>query len=339
MSPVRYMLYGNFCLEQINTCLACYNNKQDTCFPCQNEVSDIYLPENTLTYQIEQQDAGKTIQDILQNKLCLSRIFIRALKKHQGILKNDIPTFTNQRVVPGDIIHIRWLYQHQAIEPAPLPLSIIYEDTDLLVIDKQWGILSHPAKTCPEPTIANAALYHWQATGSCANFHPVTRLDRNTSGLMLIAKHKWAHQQLNEQSIRRRIHKEYMAIVHGHVTPSSGTINVPIARLPGSIIMRRVAGDGQNAVTHFQVSAHLKNASLLTLVLETGRTHQIRVHLAHIGHPIIGDSLYGENSGCISRQALHAAKLSFFHPRTKEQLNLHAPVPDDMQQLISLLID
>lgn len=297
----------------------------------------IYRPENALTYKVEERDAGKTVQDILQNRLHLSRIFIRELKEHQGILKNDLPVFSNQRVTTGDIIRVRWLCLHQAIEPLQLPLSIVYEDTDVLVIDKQWGILSHPIKASREPTIANAAIYHWLSAGSCASFHPVTRLDRNTSGLMLIAKNKWAHHQLNEQSILRQIDKEYLTVAHGHVQPACGTVDAPIARTPGSIITRHVAADGQNAVTHFQVVSYLNQASLLAIVLGTGRTHQIRVHLSHIGHPIIGDTLYGEDSGLISRQALHAAKLSFIHPRTKTRLTFSASVPEDMQQLINKL--
>lgn len=302
-----------------------------------SDIGNIHTPENTISYQIEFRDKGKTVQYILQNKLHLSRIFIRELKEHQGIFKNNSPVFTNQRVEPGDIIRICWQYPHQNIEPLQLPLSIIYEDADILVIDKQWGILSHPVKICKEPTIANAALYHWRAMGTCACFHPVTRLDRNTSGLMLIAKHKLAHQQLNERSMRHMILKEYVAVVHGHVISPSGTINAPIARAPDSIIRRLVADNGQRAVTHFQVLAHLKNSSMLSVVLETGRTHQIRVHLAHIGHAIIGDTLYGENPGLIGRQALHAAKLSFLHPRTKKRLDLCAPLPEDMEHLISIL--
>jgi 23S rRNA pseudouridine1911/1915/1917 synthase len=297
----------------------------------------MHTPENSLSYQIELHDDGKTVQHILQNKLHLSRIFIRELKENQGILKNNTPVFTNQRVVLGDIIRIHWRHQPQNIEPLQLPLSIIYEDTDILVIDKQWGILSHPIKMCQEATIANAALYHWRATSTCASFHPVTRLDRNTSGLMLIAKHKWAHQQLNKQSINREIHKEYVAVVQGLVASPSGAINAPIARVPDSIIMRHVASNGQNAITHFQVCTHFKNSTVLSVVLETGRTHQIRVHLAYIGHAIIGDTLYGEGSCLIARQALHAAKLSFFHPRTKEHLELCVPLPEDIKQLIRQL--
>lgn len=300
-------------------------------------MNGIHTPENTLTYQTEAQDVGKTIQNILQNKLHLSRIFIRELKNHSGIFRNNVPVFTNQRVVSGDTILIKWQNLQQTIEPIQVPLSIIYEDSDILVIDKQWGILSHPVKNDQEPTIANAALYHWRSIGSCASFHPVTRLDRNTSGLMLIAKHKWAHQQLNEQSLQRNIHKKYITVVHGNVLSPAGTINAPIARLPGSIIERRVANDGQVAITHYQVQAQFCNASQLAVVLETGRTHQIRVHLAYIGHPIIGDTLYGKSESIIPRQALHAANLSFIHPRTKERLNLYAPLPDDIQQLICWL--
>ncbi|MEM5767256.1 MAG: RluA family pseudouridine synthase [Bacillota bacterium] len=298
---------------------------------------NIDTSENTLTYRVEARDAGRKIQDILQHRLHLSRIFIRELKAHAGIFRNNAPVFANQRAESGDILSIRWQNAQQDIEPRPLPLSIVYEDPDILVLDKQWGILSHPVKTSPEATIANAVLFHWRSTGAKASFHPVTRLDRNTSGLMLIAKNKWAHQQLSEQSMRHQIHKEYIALVYGHLTSAAGTIDAPIARTPGSIITRRVAGDGQKAVTRFRVTAEYKDASLLSLVLETGRTHQIRVHLAYIGHPVIGDTLYGEQTGLTPRQALHAAEIAFFHPRTKERLALNAPLPADMRQLISLL--
>jgi 23S rRNA pseudouridine1911/1915/1917 synthase len=292
---------------------------------------------NGLTYQILPQDCGKTIQRILQNKLHLSRILIRDLKQNQSICCNGIPTPAYYIVKTGDIIVVQWQTPVQAIRPFPLPLSIIYEDPDILVINKAWGMLSHPVGQFQDNTVANAVIYHWNTTNTTASFHPVSRLDRNTSGLMLIAKHKWVHQQMNEASQRRTMRKGYVAIVHGRVTDTTGTIDAPIARLPGSIISRHVAADGQSAITHYQVLEHYTQSTKVSIELATGRTHQIRVHFAYIGHPLLGDTLYGGSDELITRQALHASQLTFNHPRTKDNLTFSAPLPQDMGHLLSSL--
>jgi len=301
-----------------------------------NEVNGIDQP-NTLTYAVQIQDAGKTVQYILQNKLHLSRTLIRELKGSGKICRNGTPVFSNQLVLSGDKVTITWQIPTQQIIASPIPLSIVYEDDDLLVIDKPWNMLAHPVGQFQTNTVANAVIHHFNCTASKASFHPVNRLDRNTSGLMLIAKHKWIHQQLNDLNCKNKLHKQYVAVVYGNVPDDSGVITAPIARLPGSIISRYVADGGQKAITHYRVIERFEHGTLVSITLETGRTHQIRVHFMHIGHPLIGDTLYGDSSELITRQALHAERLSFPHPRTKEQVDCHAPLPDDIKALISTL--
>lgn len=292
---------------------------------------------NSLLYAVQPQDAGKSVQYILQNKLHISRTLIRELKETGQICLNGSQVFSNQLVSYGDKVTATWQVPDQLITPSPLPLSIVYEDEDLLVIDKQPNMLAHPVGKFQTDTVANAVIYHWKSSDTKASFHPVNRLDRNTSGLMLIAKHKWIHQQLNDLNANGRITKQYLAVVHGTVSADAGVISAPIARLPGSIISRHVAENGQRSVTHYQVIERFSLGTVVAVTLETGRTHQIRVHFMHIGHPLYGDTLYGDSSELISRQALHAERLSFPHPRSLEQIECHAPVPDDIQLLLTKL--
>lgn len=235
-------------------------------------------------------------------------------------------------IQPGDTVEVDWPAASN-IAPLPLPLAICYEDDQLLVVDKPAGLLVHPTSGPPEITLANAVIDHLRRQGSAAGFHPVHRLDRNTSGLILIAKNPFVHHLLSG----RHLEREYLAVVTGAIDPAAGTIEAPIGRRPDSIILRMVRADGQPAITAYETLAAAGPGSLVKLRLLTGRTHQIRVHLAHIGHPLYGDDLYGGPVGLISRQALHAAGLAFSHPTGGRRLALTSPLPADMSSLLAAL--
>ena len=220
------------------------------------------------------------------------------------------------------------------IEAEDLPLDVRYEDEWLLIINKPAGQLVHPTTQEPHGTLGGAVMYWYQQHGEAHAFHPVHRLDRETSGLVLIAKQPQVQYQLSPKGIKQ-FHREYQAIIAGQLVPPAGLIDAPIARALPSIIQRKVAPDGKPARTHYKTIASNGRLTLIQLTLETGRTHQIRVHLAHLGHPLLGDDLYGGCCQQISRQALHAWKLQFTHPVTGKNIQITAPLPDDMTHILS----
>ena len=217
--------------------------------------------------------------------------------------------------------------------PETLPLSIIYEDEYVLIVQKKYGMNTIPSREHPFGSLANALVGYYQDNGIEATTHIVTRLDRDTSGLVLIAKHRHIHHLLSEQQKGGDVKRKYIAIAEGKVTPLSDTINEPIGRCSDSIIKREVRGDGQSAITHYRVLTQNNDISIVELSLETGRTHQIRVHLAYRGHPLLGDDLYGGQIDRINRQALHCFFLKFTHPVTKQIMTFTVDLPDDMKRI------
>ncbi len=238
---------------------------------------------------------------------------------------------TQASVQDGDIISYDIL-RPTDIVPEDLPLDIRYEDEWLLVINKPAGQLVHPTTKESSGTVGNALMYYFAAKGEAHAFHPVHRLDRDTSGLLLIAKEPQIQYQLSPKGCKN-FKREYQAIIEGHLTPPDGLIDAPIARALPSIILRKVSPEGQPARTHYHTIKQGHGLSLIELELETGRTHQIRVHMAHLGHPLLGDDLYGGNMDYIERQALHAFRLSFRHPMTDENLVITAPPPADFLRI------
>lgn len=233
----------------------------------------------------------------------------------------------------GDIITYDIL-RPSDIEAEDLPLDIRYEDKWLLVINKPAGQLVHPTTKECHGTVGNALMHYFAAKGESHAFHPVHRLDRDTSGLLLIAKEPQIQYLLSPKGCKN-FKREYQAIIEGQLTPSAGIIDAPIARALPSIILRKVAPEGQPARTHYRTITTNSRLSLIQLELETGRTHQIRVHMAHMGHPLLGDDLYGGNMDLIRRQALHAFRLSFKHPMTGKELLITAPPPADFLQIVT----
>ena len=245
--------------------------------------------------------------------------------KHSGTFAvNGIPAIAAHTMLRTSDIVSYELPIVSSVTPERLPLAIVYEDVDLLIIDKPAGQLVHPTTKEAHGTVANAILGLYEERGIRLDFHPCHRLDRNTTGLLLIAKHPEIQYQIGKQNALTR---EYLALIEGVLTPTEATIDAPIARALPSIILRCVAPDGKPARTHYRTEWTNRRHSLLHLRLETGRTHQIRVHLAHLGHPLLGDDLYGGSTELIPRHALHSAQLTLTHPHTGERLSVTSPLP------------
>ena len=254
--------------------------------------------------------------------------------KHSGTFTvNGMPAIAARTMLhTGDIVSYE-LPIVSSVTPERLPLAIVYEDDDLLIIDKPAGQLVHPTTKEAHGTVANAVLGLYAARGTRLDFHPCHRLDRNTTGLLLIAKHPEVQYQMAKQGTLTRA---YLALIDGLLTPTEGIVDAPIARALPSIILRRVSPDGKPARTHYKTEWTNGGHTLLRLQLETGRTHQIRVHLAYLGHPLLGDDLYGGRTDLIPRHALHSAQLTLTHPRTGERLSIASPLPNDMARILSL---
>ncbi len=292
--------------------------------------------EELLQFTATEQEAGQTIRDVLQKHYGVSRrLLVRA--KYQGeITRNGVPVYVTERLHPGDRVAVAVPAEEvETVLPEPMPLTIRWEDDDILVLAKPAGLVVHPTGNHTGGTLANGVVAYWQTKGEYRKFRPVNRLDKDTSGLLIVAKNQWAHEQFSRMQKERTLHRTYQAIVHGQVGPDEGMVDAPIGLRDDSIMTREVRPDGQTAVTRYRVLARGEGMSLVELKLETGRTHQIRVHMSHLGHPLIGDDMYGGSREHTGRQALHAIKLAFFHPRSKQQMELEEPLPLDMQEILA----
>lgn len=294
----------------------------------------------TITYSITANQQNMTIQQFLKMQ-GYSRQNIVALKKlPESILVNGRWEYVSYRLQEGEELTIVMAEDSSSakIVPINLPLTIVYEDEDILILNKPANMPIHPSLNNYENTLANAVAYYYEQQNKPFIFRCVNRLDRDTTGLTILAKNMLSAGILSEMISKREIQREYLAIADGiGITPKSGTINAPIARMDGSTIERCVDFEnGERAVTHYEVLQESieNNLSLINLWLETGRTHQIRVHMKHLGYPLIGDFLYHPENTKISRQALHAHRLTFLHPITKEPLCFTAPLPEDMANLL-----
>lgn len=232
----------------------------------------------------------------------------------------------------GDQVRLVWSEENDIV-PADIPLSIVYEDDTLLVVNKGPGMIIHPTAHGAYDTLVNAVAGYFQKKQSTAGIHPIYRLDRNTTGLVLVAKSAKGQYDLSHS--HDQIYREYLALISGHMEKEKGVIDRPIGRKEGSIVEWTVRDDGKRAVTEYEVLQEMESYSLLRIHLLTGRTHQIRVHFQSLGHPLLGDDLYGGPCDLISRQALHAHTLRFCHPETGKEMHLVAPVPEDMKRLFA----
>ncbi|HWS29670.1 MAG TPA: RluA family pseudouridine synthase [Clostridia bacterium] len=298
------------------------------------------MEENLLTYVVDPNDHLIYLRDVFKQKLPLSHALLARLKAQEKIHVNGEFAHTNYRLQPGDRVTVDLnLNETNPIQPQNLPLDIVYQDADVMVINKPAGMAIHPVKEKTRDTLANAVTYYWLQQGESQLFRPVNRLDKGTSGLVLVAKSKFAHQAMYKQQRQSLVHRCYLAVVEGIMREEQGCVDLPIGRSqPGSSVFRIVDDDGKPAVTNFTVLKRYGDKTLVSLQLLTGRTHQIRVHMSHIGHPVCGDVIYGCASSLIERQALHAGWTSFLQPRTQIRMAFEVPLPPDMQQLIARLV-
>lgn len=257
-------------------------------------------------------------------------------KMPESILINGVWSYMRTPLHSGDIltVHIRETESSPNIPPVELPLDIVYEDEDIVVVNKPAGMPVHPSLNNYRNSLANALMYYYQQQDKPFIFRCTNRLDRDTSGLTVIAKHMVSSSILSSMTARHEIEREYLAVVRGSVTPSSGTIDAPIGRTGSSLIERKIDFEhGERAVTHYHVIKEENGHSLVSLILETGRTHQIRVHMKYIGFPLVGDYLYNPDMEYIQRQALHSCRLSFRHPITGKHMEFTADLPEDMDRI------
>ena len=288
------------------------------------------------TYIIKPEESGITIKDYLKKK-SFSHALIANLKKYEdGIMVNGVRKYTDHHLVSDDELNvcIREKPTVSRIMATELKLSVLYEDEDLMVVDKQAGIPIHPSRLNNTETLANAVANYLTDKGIDPVFHCINRLDKDTSGLTIIAKNMYAASLLSEMIRIRTIRRDYLAICEGIFRNKQGSVCAPITRNGTSMIRYVDHENGEYAETDYQVKGEGNGLSLVRLTLKTGKTHQIRVHMKHIGHPLIGDRLYNPDNRIMERQALHAQKLTFTHPVTGMNISITSDIPADMESVI-----
>lgn len=290
-----------------------------------------------IDYIIDEDSAGLRVEQFLRRKRYSGQNLSEIKRMPKSILVNGVHYYMRQELSAGDHLQVRICetQNSEKIPPTKLPLDIIYEDEDLLVLNKPAGMPIHPSLNNYTNSIANALAYYFQSQGKPFIFRCCNRLDRDTSGLTIVSKHLVSGSILSDMTKYREVHREYLAIARGSVTPSEGTIQAPLGRKEGTIIERTVDWEhGEDAVTHYKVVKEANGHSLVSLRLETGRTHQIRIHMKYLGYPLIGDYLYNPDMEYMTRQALHSHHMEFTHPITGEHMSFTAPLPEDMVRVM-----
>lgn len=292
-------------------------------------------------------DAGRMLRDVMRDRLGVSRrLFVRLKQSEEGLTINGERAYPSYRLAEGDVVEFRMEQEKSDdIYPQPMELDIVFEDEHLLVLNKPAGTIVHPTTGHYMNTLANGVVHYWRERGESCRFRPVHRLDEDTSGLVIVAKHPYAHQQLSVQMTEGTVEKKYRAYVYGRPPADEGEVNAPIGRVPEDPHRRAVREDGAPSLTFYKVAeAYPCGATALDIRLGTGRTHQIRVHLGSVGCPLIGDAYYADPvwektelarrlDAVIARQALHASLLAFRHPVTGEPMALEAALPADLRAL------
>ena len=274
----------------------------------------------------------QNINQILKQEFNISARLLHKLIVEKHVLLNGCIVDTRNSIVDGDIVTVNLDFEEESenIVPTKMKLDIIFEDDGLLILNKPAGIAVHPSISHYQDSLSNGVKFYFDTIGLKRKIRPVNRLDLNTSGLIVFAKNEYVQESLIQQMNNHIFKKEYTAIVSGHFEDLSGTINLPIARKENSIIERCISPTGQEAITDYSVLREYSDCSIVKCSLKTGRTHQIRVHMAAIGHPLLGDSLYGMPSPFINRQALHSYRICFVHPVSHKSLEFICELPEDM---------
>lgn len=277
------------------------------------------------------------VRQVLKCEFDMSNRLITKLKQNKLIYLNDEETYLDKTLSVGDAVKCKFDFDESSenIVPTQMNLQIIYEDDYFLVVDKPCNMAVHPSILHYDNSLSNGVKYYFDSIGLNKKIRPVNRLDRDTTGIVVFAKNEYVHTCLVKQMKLKTFYKEYIAILEGVLDENKGIIDAPISRKQNSIIERCIDINGAKAVSRYEVIETKNNLSLVKFILETGRTHQIRVHSKYIGHSIIGDTLYGHKSSFISRQALHCHKISFIHPINKTQIEFISPIPDDMKKAIN----
>lgn len=292
---------------------------------------DLYYKVNDNKYS--------SIKQVLKEEFRISTRLYLKLRNEKHIFLNGKYAFGNEDICCDDIIGVDldFVEDNSNIVPTNIDLSILYEDKYLLIINKQSSIAIHPSLRHFENTLSNGVKFYFDNINLHRKIRIVNRLDKDTSGIVIFAKNEYIQECLISQMKSNIFQKEYIAILDGILEKKKGMINAPISRKEGSIIERCIYEKGQEAITHYEVIKEIKDYSVVHFRLETGRTHQIRVHSQYLGHSILGDTLYGKVSTLIGRQALHAQRIKFIHPITKQSMIIEAPIPDDMKKIIGII--
>lgn len=301
--------------------------------------------KNWLEYEVTPEDAGMTVERIIRERLAVSGRMLQRLTRSKGVQLNRKAPFLGRQVKAGDRVSVRigeqrrpdadlLTQQSGVLTEQEMPVEILFEDEHFLLVNKPAGMMVHPVNQEQTGTLVHVLAAYLQGKKENPSVHPVHRLDKETTGAVLIGKSGYAHQLADRLLREGEIDRQYLAVVSGRLAQDSGTIDAPIARDPSHKTKRQVSDKGEAAVTHYQVEARTETSTLVKVRLETGRTHQIRVHFAHIGHPLAGDTLYGAPRGLFRRQALHADRISFTHPVSKRMIEAKAPLPADLAALI-----
>ncbi len=281
-------------------------------------------------------DNYNTINDVLINEFQFSSRLMSKLIKNKKIYLNNSFCDTRKSINYNDeiVVDLSGKENNSNIVATNMDLDIIYEDDWFLVVNKQPGIAVHPSSLHYSDSLSNGVKFYFDKIGLKKKIRVVNRLDYNTSGIVVFAKCEYIHEQFSKQMMQHIFQKEYLCIINGFLDNSYGIIDLPIDRKQGSIIERCIDKNGQKSITHYEVLKTFSDYSLVKCILETGRTHQIRVHFSAIGHPLLGDTLYGTASDLINRQALHSNKIDLIHPITKEHLSFESLLPNDMKKLV-----
>lgn len=276
------------------------------------------------------------VKEVLKAEFSVSDRLLLKLKKLDKIYLNCNVTSVNHPVLENDLIECYLDYEedNSNIIPTEMPLNIIYEDEAYIVVNKPAGIPVHPSMDHYTDSLSNGIAFYFNQIGLKKKIRPVNRLDKDTSGIVIFAKNEYIQECLVRQMKSKEFIKRYIAVVNGNLDNLEGTIKAPIARKEGSIIERCVSETGDIAITHYKVLKRKTDFDIVECILETGRTHQIRVHFAYLGHSLLSDTLYGTSSSLINRQALHAYEVEFTHPLSKKKVKYIATVPEDLNKLM-----